>query len=107
MAGHVATSHRLSISFGPVVRSSVSSSFVLESFEHVPAGSGVALARVAGRAEEPLGAVALLIDDGREVRRVAPLSAPQADSGRWAFSVPATAGGAARPAWAAGPGGGV
>src|SRR4051812_45519727 len=83
-----------------MVRSSVSSSFVLESFEHVPAGPGVALARVAGRAEQPVGAVALLIDDGRKAHGVAPLSARDGDSGRWAFSVRARAAADPRTAWA-------
>src|SRR3954452_21092536 len=83
-----------------MVRSSVSESFDLETFEHVPAGPGIALARVAGRAEGPVGPVALLIDDGRAVHRAAPLTAPDADSGRRGISVPGAGVADPRTAWA-------
>ncbi|MDQ6915828.1 MAG: hypothetical protein M3155_08465, partial [Actinomycetota bacterium] len=69
--------------------------FEVERFEQVPAGSGVALLRVAGRWRGHAGEVArpptLIVDDGRAARRLAALPGPESNGDPWraAFSAPA------------------
>jgi len=57
--------------------------FDIERFERIDASSGTALLRVAGtftsEAETTLGAPELLIDDGRDARRVTSLPDPAAN----------------------------